>query len=712
LDGKVIEQGVAEAPETHDPLAIWVMSNVNKWREHRDSNYLKRWAEYYRLWRGFWDPADQNKEVERAKLIAPALQQAIDMTVSEMEESTFGRGVWFDVSDDYEDQQKEDATYMRDMLICDFEEQDVPAAVTECYLNGAIYGNGIAKVMIGNYTDRIPIGEGEIEEVEKFRVWLEPILPYNFVIDPAARNVEEALGCAHEIVLPKHKINKRIEDGFYNNVYVGTWDGTNQGFSEQGSMLTKDTDKSETVFITEYHGLVPSKLLNPAEEGETIQPGMLLDEERAPIDSEDGPLVEAIVTIANKGILLRAVENPYLMKDRAIVAYPHDTVPGRFWGRGVSEKGYNPQKALDAELRARIDALAYLTYPTLGADATRLPRGLDLKIKPGKLFLTNGRPSEILEPIVFGNLNPATFEQSGDLERMVQMGTGAMDSASPLESNRRNETMGGMSMIQGGFIKRSKRAMRNVESKFLDKLIKKALWRYMQFDPERYPQDFKFVVNSTMGIMAKEFEQQVLTQMLQVIPPESQVFPVVIKGIIENSSAVNKSELVEAVKAQMQPNPMQEMMQQLQMKAAMAEMEEKIAKAELARAQAEKAKADARLSLVKADLEDEKIEVMAHQTFISDKKIKVDMEKTKIQALQSMQEMQHDEKRMQHEEKMVNKEMKNSDKEHGQKLKQKDDQHKQKMKQGDESHKTKLKHTEESNKQKLKLQKQQKGDKK
>lgn len=695
----MVEQGVTDAPETQDPLATWVMSNVNKWRDHRDSNFLKRWAEYYRLWRGFWDPQDQNKEVERAKLIAPALQQAVDMTVSEMEEATFGRGVWFDISDDYEDQQKDDATHLRDQLLCDFEENDVPSAVTESYLNGALYGTGIGKVMIGTYTERTATGDGEVAEEEKFRVWLEPIAPFNFVIDPGARSIEDALGCAHEIIVPKHKVDKRIDDGFYNDTYVGSWDGTNQGFSEQGSMLTKDSDKSDTIFITEYHGLVPSKLLNPPEEEEEENmPGQLVDDEKGPINQSDGPLVEAIVTIANKGVLLRAVENPYLMKDRAIVAYPHDTVPGRFWGRGVSEKGYNPQKALDAELRARIDSLAYLTYPTLGADATRLPRGLDLKIKPGRLFLTNGRPSEILEPIVFGNLNPATFEQSGDLERMVQMGTGSMDSASPLETNRRNETMGGMSMIQSGFIKRSKRAMRNVETKFLDKIIKKALWRYMQFAPERYPADFKFQVNSTMGIMAKEFEQQVLTQMLQVIPPESQIFPAVIKGIIENSSAINKSELVEAVKAQMQPNPMQEMQQKLQMAGMQAEVEEKQAKAELAKAQAEKAKADARLSLVKADLEDEMVEIQAHNTIVANRKVDAQVAQTKIQAIQSMHEMAHDEKRMEHEKQMAEKEMSH-----------KDDEHEQKMVQKDETHKQGMKHKDESNKQKIKQQKANKG---
>lgn len=666
-----------------DPLAIWVMSHVNKWREHRDSNYLKRWAEYYRLWRGFWDPTDQNKEAERSKLIAPALQQAVDMTVSEMEEATFGRGAWFDVSDDYEDQQKEDIIHVRDQLLCDFEEMDVPAAISESYLNGALYGTGIAKIMVGKITDYTQDEMGEAQETKAFKVWVEPVEPNNFVIDPGARGIDEALGCAHEIIVPRHKVLKKQADSFYYMTHVGAWDGTDGNkFSEQGQLLVKDSDKSDTVFITEYHGLVPKNLLD-MEEPETIMPGQVTDEER--FSEDDGELVEAIITIANKGILLRAVENPYLKKDRAIVAYPHDTVPGRFWGRGVSEKGYNPQKALDAELRARIDALAYLTYPTMGADATRLPRGLDLKIKPGRLFLTNGRPSEILEPIVFGNLNPATFQQSGDLERMVQMGTGAMDSASPIESNRRNETASGMSMIQGGFIKRSKRAMRNVENKFLDKIIQKSIWRYMQFDPQRYPSDFKFQVNSTMGIMAREFEQQVLTQMLQVIPPESPIFPAVIKGIIDNSASVNKSELVDAVKKMMTPDPqaeqMKQMMMQLQIQGAQAEVEEKKEKANLAKAQAQKAMADARLSLVKADLEDEMVEVQAHNTIVANRKVDAQIAQTKIQAAQSMMEMQHDKVKMKHEEKMMNKEIQHGDALHGQKMDQSDESHKQKIKQ-------------------------------
>jgi hypothetical protein len=76
-----------------------------------------------------------------------------------------------------------------------------------------------------------------------------------------------------------------------------------------------------------------------------------------------------------------------MMQDRPVVAFPWDVVPGRFWGRGICEKGYNAQKALDTELRARIDALAFTVHPMMAVDASRLPRGAKLEIRPGKLFL-------------------------------------------------------------------------------------------------------------------------------------------------------------------------------------------------------------------------------------------------------------------------------------------------------------------------------------
>jgi hypothetical protein len=124
--------------------------------------------------------------------------------------------------------------------------------------------------------------------------------------------------------------------------------------------------------------------------------------------------------------LLKAEQNPYMMQDRPVVAFPWDVVPSRFWGRGICEKGYNAQKALDTELRARIDALALTVHPMLAVDASRLPRGSKLEVRPGKAILTNGNPAEILQPFRFGNLDSNTFNQAASLQQMVQMATGAL----------------------------------------------------------------------------------------------------------------------------------------------------------------------------------------------------------------------------------------------------------------------------------------------
>jgi len=102
--------------------------------------------------------------------------------------------------------------------------------------------------------------------------------------------------------------------------------------------------------------------------------------------------------IANDGVLLKAEKNPYMMKDRPILAYQDDTVPNRLLGRGTVEKAYNSQKAIDAQVRSHLDSLALTTSPMMAMDATRLPRGAKFEVKPGKAILTNGNPNEILFP--------------------------------------------------------------------------------------------------------------------------------------------------------------------------------------------------------------------------------------------------------------------------------------------------------------------------
>ena len=190
-------------------------------------------------------------------------------------------------------------------------------------------------------------------------VRIDSLTPKEFVIDPSATTIDEALGVAQVVIKPKYEIIEGIKNGIYEDKPIGSYDKADLGFDEENGSIASDDDR---VKITEYWGRVPKKFLDG-------QSGM--SEE---FDYDEDELVEAVVVIANDYTVLRASENPYLMGDRPFVAFQMDRVPNKFWGRGIAEKGYNPQKALDAELRARIDALALTTHPMMGVDATRLPR--------------------------------------------------------------------------------------------------------------------------------------------------------------------------------------------------------------------------------------------------------------------------------------------------------------------------------------------------
>jgi hypothetical protein len=85
----------------------------------------------------------------------------------------------------------------------------------------------------------------------------------------------------------------------------------------------------------------------------------------------------------------------------------------------------------------------------------------------------------------------------------------------------------------------------------------------MQFDPERYPSaDLNFVPTATLGIMAREYEQSQFIALLQTLGPNTPVMPLILKGIIANSSLSNRAELIEALTKMSQPDPQAQEMQQ------------------------------------------------------------------------------------------------------------------------------------------------------
>jgi hypothetical protein len=589
-------------------LEDWVLSKCEEWRDHYESNYEAKHEEYFRLWRGIWDGGDTLRESERSRLIAPALQQAVESSVAEVEEATFGRGKWFDIRDDIADQNRLDIEQIKNQLSEDFNFTKTRKQVAECILNAAIYGTGIGELVIEEVKEMKPatqpIMEGAMQAVgvsiqDRFVVKLNPILPQNFLIDPVATSVDEALGCAVDQYVPTHQVELLQEQGVYCNEDVGI------AYSEINLEADKELSAypEDKVRLTKYYGLVPRELFD-----EAIERDMGEEDEVVELSEEDkSQYVEAIVILAN-GILMKVEENPYMMSDRPIVSFPWDVVPNRFWGRGVCEKGYNSQKALDTELRARIDALALTIHPMMAVDASRLPRGMKPEVRPGKMFLTNGNPAEVLQPFNFGQVGQVTFAQAGQLERMVQQSTGAVDSTGVAGGVNQEATAAGISMSLGAIIKRHKRTLINFQEMFLLPMVQKTAWRYMQYNPELYPaQDFKFVPNSTLGIIAREYEVTQLVQLLQTMPQDNPAYPMLIESIIDNMNLSNREEMIANIRQAQQPSPEQQQAAQQQQQIQMQQLQLQIAKeqATAAALQAQAAEANARAEKYKVESQTE-----------------------------------------------------------------------------------------------------------
>ena len=583
----------------------WVISKVDQWRDHYSANYEEKFDEYYRLWRGIWSAEDKTRESERSRLISPALQQAVESSVAEVEEATFGRGKWFDIRDDRNDKDNRDVAYLREQLSEDFQFTKTRKAVAECILNSAVFGTGIGELVLEEVKEMKPatqpIMDGAMQAVgvtveDRVVIKLRPILPQNFLIDPVATSIEDALGVAIDEFVPKHQVEMGIQNGIYRDVDIDCSE-TDTDIEADKELTSFDEDK---VRLTKYYGLVPKHLYNDAvmeTEEDELAEELGSEEEKS---DEDG-YIEVVVVIANGGTLLKIEENPYMMQDRPVVAFPWDVVPSRFWGRGICEKGYNSQKALDAELRARVDALALTVHPMMAMDASRMPRGSKLEVRPGKTILTNGNPAEILQPFKFGNLDQVTFAQGAELQKMVQMATGAIDAAGIPGTINGDAAAGAVSMSMGAIIKRHKRTLINFQESFLIPMIEKTAWRYMQFDPEHYPvSDYKFVPSSSLGVIAREYEVTQLVQLLQTLGADSPMYPMLVSAVVDNMGLSNREELMAQLAQAAQPDPaaQQAAQQQQQLQLAIAQ-----AQLQLVQAQAMEAQSRANKYAVEAQLE-------------------------------------------------------------------------------------------------------------
>jgi hypothetical protein len=576
-----------EMTENDKELLSFVVEHTDRWREYRDQSYLDDWLKYERMFYGKWTQEDKQRGSERSRVISPATQQAVETRHAEIVESIFGQGEFFDIADDINDTKRLDVEKLKKQLYEDFKQDKLRKSIDQIALMAEIYGIGIGEItvsMVKEYKPMtVPIDNQQaaygVGQAERVSVKLVPVNPKNFLFDPNGLEIDDCMGVAIEKYVSIHKIAKGIAEGKYNNVDISSMYEDDSLESTQEKRNFED----DKVKLMTYYGLVPREYLQKEDE-EVVE---LFSEQIE--DYTD--MVEAIIVIGNDNLLLKAEESPYMMKDRPVVSYQADTVPNRLVGRGACEKAFNMQAAIDGSMRSHMDSMALTTVPMVAIDATRLPRGAKFEVKPGKAFLTNGAPNEIIYPFQFGTNDGQAMTTSKEFERMLLMATGTVDSAgSPSQVSRDNQ----MDMATATMIKKYKRTLVNFQEDFLIPFIYKAAWRFMQFDPERYPaEDVKFIPTATLGIIAREHEQKQMAFMIQTLGAQSPLTPVLMSGMLRNSSLADREAMIEQIAEQSKPDPKQAQMAEM---AAAKEMQLKDAEIAKKNAEAQKTMVEAQLA--------------------------------------------------------------------------------------------------------------------
>ena len=608
-----------EAPETQSEkeLVSFVVDHCDKWRDWRDSNYETKWDEYERIYYGVWAAEDRTRDSERSKIISPATRQAVDNRVAETMEGFAGSGKLFEISDDGLDQNSADVELMQSLLLEDTHNNAYINNVSSIVKLAELYGTGVGEVLVQTELERVPttnempeqgMAEVGVTEREKVTVKVKPVHPRNLLVDPNADSVDESLGVAVEEYISYHQIVRGMASGVYKKVDIEPY---YEDDDIEPSKLEATEYQDDKVKVIRYYGLVPRDLLESSGEVEQKAEELFPDDDEA---AEMADLVEAVIVIANDSQLLKAERSPYMMEDRPIIIYRPEVRPKLFYGVGTVEKAYNMQKAVDAQLRSHMDSLALTTAPMMGIDATRLPRGMKFEVRAGKNILTNGNPSEILQPFKFGSTDASNYETAKGFEAMLLQATGTLDSAELVKSaagGGQNNGMG-MSLAMSAIVKKNKVAMASFQDDFIIPMVKKVAYRYMQFDPERYPmKDFKFTTMSSIGALAREHEQQQLIGLLQTLGPKSPIVPVILKSIVSTSGLLNREQLMAQLEQMSQPNPqaqeMQMQAQQAQLQYLAAQTAELQARAQESMADAQEAQANAQKIMVEASLMEDKV---------------------------------------------------------------------------------------------------------
>jgi hypothetical protein len=523
-----LKTSTTHTPEKQELLNI-VRKTVQESILDIRNNHLAQWERNHRAYERTWAPQDVTRKSERSKYVSSITQQAVNDTVAATSDALFGQGRWFTLEDNSADKDKLDIEQASITLDEELRGNQAQEAWESLGLLGEMYGTGIMEIQPVKLREYIPTtrddGSYGVEIRDKVGIRYIPTRPHDFRIAPGATDIPSAPWCATERYEPITTFTSLVDNQTWENNYIDPFGHTFQADDLTSGDLTYQ-HRPGYVLITNWHGLVPSKLVDPQSREQFLK---------------------ANVVIINRSMVAYVGPNPFMCKFAPFVDYRPIKVPGRFFALGAAHVVHQDQVTMDRHYRTHEDALAFTAYPMTGMDASRVPKGLRLTAEPGKNLMVNGRPSEIIEQISLGTPSTVSLETAQRLYDWSKQASGMPGGGSAMSTMQGVKT--GVSEMASMPIAQSiKRRVRSFQNGTLVPALTMITKLFMQYDPERFPAtDFTFKVEGALSMLEKGYERAELSTIIQSMTDDNPVKPALIAQLVTLTNHPNRHALAQGL---------------------------------------------------------------------------------------------------------------------------------------------------------------------
>ena len=378
----------------------------------------QKWQRNFRQWLGIYEKRPEDRAKVENRIFIKLTKQAIDTAVAVLGKTIFVPD-WFafEVDEDGDEELlKERAQKLKEYFEFLMETEGVRFTLENALRSMAVYGTTIGKVYpktieIPRFVREpvlaplinFPIGVDYYAEYrEVVRPTLELLDPFDFYIDPFAKDIQSCRGVFHRYMTTYSELKALQDKGVYKNVEqlkdVRGAEYETRDFSfmrisgkEQGAT---EQDKGELIEVLEFWGAIPN---------------------------EDGTADERKVVIAH-GVILQDIENPYWTKFRPFMFGKWDDSMTSFYGYGIADATEGVQSALNAEIRAHIDNRKLANNLMWEVNVSQLDDSQeDYEIYPGKIWFATS-PGAV-RPLQFPTLT-MDWSSLTTYERWIQETSG------------------------------------------------------------------------------------------------------------------------------------------------------------------------------------------------------------------------------------------------------------------------------------------------